>query len=182
MSVPKSGDRRPAAHSPLRGLVASHPVVAFLVLAFGFGWISLIPILLSENGFGVLPIELPLTVVQTLATILGLALPAFFVTAAAGGREGVRDLLGRFVAVAGRTPLVPVCGLRAPDGRFARGDRFARRGAARGVRAELGVAVHRILAGRHRALPAHQLVGGARMDGFLTIDAAGSAGPCLRAS
>jgi uncharacterized protein len=97
MSVPKSGDRRPAAHSPLRGLVASHPVVAFLVLAFGFGWISLIPILLSENGFGVLPIELPLTVVQTLATILGLALPAFFVTAAAGGREGVRDLLGRLL-------------------------------------------------------------------------------------
>jgi membrane protease YdiL (CAAX protease family) len=72
-------------------------VVAFLVLAFGFGWTSLIPILLSENGFGVLPVELPLTVVQTLATILGLALPAFLVTAAAGGKEGVRDLLGRLL-------------------------------------------------------------------------------------
>ena len=95
MSVPTSGDRRPAPHSPLRGLVASHPVVAFLVLAFGFGWISLIPILLAENGFGVLPIELPLTVVQTIATVLGLALPAFLVTAASGGKEGVRDLLGR---------------------------------------------------------------------------------------
>ena len=97
MSVPDSADRRPAPHSGLRGLVASHPVVAFLVLAFGFGWISLIPILLARNGFGVLPVELPLTVVQTLATILGLALPAFLVTAATGGKEGVRDLLGRLL-------------------------------------------------------------------------------------
>ncbi|MFL6046758.1 MAG: hypothetical protein ACJ72M_16820, partial [Propionibacteriaceae bacterium] len=92
MSVPNSADQRPAHDSGLRGLVARHPVVAFLVLAFGFGWMSLIPILLSENGFGVLPIQLPLTVVQTVATIVGLAVPAFLVTAAAGGKEGVRDL------------------------------------------------------------------------------------------
>src|SRR4051794_8888390 len=72
MSVPNSADQRPAHDSGLRGLVARHPVVAFLVLAFGFGWMSLIPILLSENGFGVLPIQLPLTVVQTVATIVGL--------------------------------------------------------------------------------------------------------------
>jgi membrane protease YdiL (CAAX protease family) len=78
-------------------LVASHPVVAFLVLAFGFGWISLIPILLAENGFGVVPVELPVTVVQTIATVLGLALPAFLVTAASGGKEGVRDLVGRLL-------------------------------------------------------------------------------------
>jgi membrane protease YdiL (CAAX protease family) len=71
--------------------------VAFLVLAFAFGWISLIPILLADNGFGVLPIELPLTLVQTLATVLGLTLPAFLVTAATGGKEGVRDLLGRLL-------------------------------------------------------------------------------------
>ena len=97
MSVPNSATRQPAPYSPLRGLVARHPAVAFLVLAFWFGWTSLIPILLSENGFGVLPIELPLTVVQTLATVLGLALPAFLVTAATGGKKGVRDLLGRLL-------------------------------------------------------------------------------------
>jgi len=77
--------------------VARHPATAFLVMAFGFGWTSLIPILLSESGFGVVPIELPLTVVQTLATLLGLALPAFLVTAATGGKEGVKDLLGRLL-------------------------------------------------------------------------------------
>jgi uncharacterized protein len=90
-------DRQPTTHSMVRRLVACHPATAFLVMAFGFGWSSLIPILLSENGFGVLPIELPLTLVQTLATVLGLALPAFLVTAAAGGKEGVQDLLRRLL-------------------------------------------------------------------------------------
>ena len=88
---------QPTTHSTLRRLVARHPATAFLVMAFGFGWTSLIPILLSENGFGVLPIELPLTVVQTLATVLGLAVPAFLVTAATGGKEGVRDLLSQLL-------------------------------------------------------------------------------------
>src|SRR3712207_9304577 len=83
--------RQPANISPLRRLVAHRPATAFLLMAFGFGWTSLIPILLAENGFGVLPIELPLTVVQTLATVLGLALPAFLVTAATGGKEGLRS-------------------------------------------------------------------------------------------
>src|SRR3712207_874285 len=86
-----------STHSPLRRMVADRPATAFLVMAFGFGWTSLIPILLSENGFGVLPIELPLTVVQTLATVLGLAVPAFLVTAATGGKEGVHDLLSRLL-------------------------------------------------------------------------------------
>src|SRR5918998_3463945 len=107
-------DRQPASAYPgLRGLVARHPAKAFLVMAFGFGWASLIPILLSENGFGVVPIELPLTVVQTLATLLGLALPAFLVTAATGGREGVRDLLSRLLRwrVGIRWYLVAIFGL-----------------------------------------------------------------------
>src|SRR3712207_3668690 len=91
MSTATENQQTPNSSSSLRRLVARHPVAAFLVMAFGFGWTSLIPILLSENGFGVLPIELPLTVVQTLATVLGLALPAFLVTAATGGKEGLRS-------------------------------------------------------------------------------------------
>jgi uncharacterized protein len=83
--------------STLRRLVARYPATAFLAMAIGFGWTSLIPILLSENGFGVLPIELPLTAVQTLITVLGLAVPAFLVTAATGGKEGLRDLLSRLL-------------------------------------------------------------------------------------
>src|SRR5919199_3870232 len=95
----KGTERRqpPDSSWSLKGVVARHPALAFLVMAFGFGWTSLIPILLSENGFGVLPIELPLTPVQTLATVVGLALPAFLVTAATGGRQGVQDLLNRLL-------------------------------------------------------------------------------------
>src|ERR687894_1298694 len=107
-------DRQPAnAYPGLRRLVARHPATAFLVMAFGFGWTSLIPILLSENGFGVLPIELPLTVVQTLATVLGLALPAFLVSAATGGPQGVRDLLSRLLRwrVGVRWYLIAIFGL-----------------------------------------------------------------------
>jgi membrane protease YdiL (CAAX protease family) len=96
MYAPRA-NRQNTTFPGLRGVVARYPATAFLVMAFGFGWTSLIPILLAENGFGVLPIELPLTVVQTLATVLGLALPAFLVTAAKGGMEGVRDLLGRLL-------------------------------------------------------------------------------------
>lgn len=93
--------------------MARHPAAAFLAMAFGFGWTSLIPILLSEDGFGVVPIELPLTLVQTLATLLGLALPAFLVTAATGGKEGVRDLLSRLLRwrVGIRWYLVAIFGL-----------------------------------------------------------------------
>jgi membrane protease YdiL (CAAX protease family) len=97
MTTATENQQRASSSSRLRRLVARHPATAFLVMAFGFGWTGLIPILLAENGFGVLPIELPLTIVQTLATLLGLALPAFLVTAATGGREGVRDLLNRLL-------------------------------------------------------------------------------------
>ena len=97
MSTATENRQPPNSSSSLRRLVARHPVAAFLVMAFGFGWTNLIPILLSENGFGVVSVELPLTVVQTLATVLGLALPAFLVTAATGGKEGVRDLLRRLL-------------------------------------------------------------------------------------
>src|SRR5918992_4848831 len=102
-----------SSSSSLRGVVARYPATAFLVMVFGFGWTSLVPILLSENGFGVVPIELPLTLVQTLATLLGLALPAFLVTAATGGKEGVRDLLSRLLRwrVGVRWYLIAIFGL-----------------------------------------------------------------------
>jgi uncharacterized protein len=96
MYVP-TADKQNTTAQGLRGLVARHPATAFVVMVFGFGWTGLIPVLLSENGFGVLPIELPLTVVQTLVTVLGLAVPALLVTAATGGKEGVRDLLSRML-------------------------------------------------------------------------------------
>ena len=90
-------NHRYAPHSTLRRLMARHPVMAFLMMAFVFSWIIMLPLLLSKSGLGVLPIELPWQLFGTLMSVFGLALPAFLVTAATGGKEGVRDLLRRIL-------------------------------------------------------------------------------------
>ena len=96
MSAATENQRPPS--SPLRGVVARHPVTAFLVMAFTFGWGGMLPLLLSENGpVTVLPIELPWMPFTAILSILGLALPAFLVTAATDGKDGVRELVGRIL-------------------------------------------------------------------------------------
>ncbi len=90
-------NRQPANYSSLRRLVARYPVAAFLVMTFAFAWTIMLPALLSEQGLGLLPISVPVEVVMTLSSVLGLALPAFLVTAATGGKDGVRDLLRRIL-------------------------------------------------------------------------------------
>jgi hypothetical protein len=72
--------------SSLRRLVARHPVGAFLTMAYGLGW----PTLLAGHYFG-----LPFQLASSLLAVFGLALPAFLVTAAMGGKAGVQDLLRR---------------------------------------------------------------------------------------
>lgn len=87
--------QRVAPLSTSRQLIARHPVTAFLILAFAFAWTSLLPLLLSQQGFGLLPITLPITLFNSLACFVGLALPAFLVVAATDGRAGVQELLRR---------------------------------------------------------------------------------------
>ena len=88
-------NQQPATSSSLRRLVARHPVVAFLLMAFVFAWTIMLPLLLSESGFGILPFALPWQVFGSLMSIFGLALPAFLVAAAKDGKEGARELLRR---------------------------------------------------------------------------------------
>ena len=97
MSAPNSATQHRIPRSPFRRLVARHPVAAFLVMAFVFSWTIMLPLLLSESGFGVLPFALPWQVFGSLMSIFGLALPAFLVTAATDGEAGVRDLLRRIL-------------------------------------------------------------------------------------
>jgi uncharacterized protein len=66
--------------------VGRHPVLSYLVLAFAIFWVSWLPVLL----LGAAPRPF-----SAVGAILGLALPAFLVTAATDGRAGVRDLLRR---------------------------------------------------------------------------------------
>jgi len=96
MSTATESQQSVNTSSPLRGVVARHPVAAFLLMAFVFGWGGMLPLLLSESGtFGVVPIALPYQPFPAILSIFGLALPAFLVTAATDGKAGVRDLLHR---------------------------------------------------------------------------------------
>jgi uncharacterized protein len=79
----------------LRQWILRHPVLAFLLLTYTFAWGSMVPVLLSNQGLGVVPIDLPVPLFQLVASYIGLALPAFLVSAAIGGWEGVQDLVRR---------------------------------------------------------------------------------------
>lgn len=79
-------NHQPANSSPPGGLVARHPVLAFLFLAYTLGW----TIQLAAFQFG-----LSLRLASSLGVVFGLALPAFLVTAVTGGKAGVQDLLRR---------------------------------------------------------------------------------------
>jgi uncharacterized protein len=81
--------------SSLRRLIVRYPVAAYLIMAFTFAWGSLSPLLLSKSGLGLLPIDLSPQLFLPIASYLGLALPAFLMTAATGGRAAVKELLGR---------------------------------------------------------------------------------------
>ncbi len=87
MPAPNRVSRQPpTAHSSLGRLVARRPVVAFLVMAYVFGWSTMI----AANYLG-----LPFLLASSPAMVIGLALPAFLVTAAMSGKAGLRNLLGR---------------------------------------------------------------------------------------
>ena len=79
-------------------VVIDHPLVAFFALAFLGGWIVLLPTVLFESGFGLIPIGLPAPAVMLSfipAAMAGPALAAFVVTRMVEGKEGTRKLLRR---------------------------------------------------------------------------------------
>src|SRR4051794_7547739 len=73
-----------------RSLVSKHPIAAFLLLAFALTVAVVVTPFPEELG-------------GALENIVGVAVPAFLVTALVGGAGGVRDLLRR--CVRGRVPL-----------------------------------------------------------------------------
>jgi len=73
--------------------IARHPVLAFMVLGLGAGFLTAAIRPIAEAD--VLPYGLPLY--GFLGTVLGVGLGAFVVTAALAGREGVVDLARRSV-------------------------------------------------------------------------------------
>ncbi len=90
-----------ASASPLKRLLNRHPLLAYFVLAYAGAWLALLPVLLAQNGLGLLPFTVPdvlaLLSFVLLASFAGPTLAAFIVTAATSGKDGVRQLLGRYL-------------------------------------------------------------------------------------
>ena len=98
--MPTATENRQAAPlSPLKRLVVRRPIAAFLVMLYAIAWGVFLPLVLQARGLLALPVDLAEGVafdaVTSLASVLGVALPAFLVTAAMSGEAGVRDLLSR---------------------------------------------------------------------------------------
>jgi len=75
-------------------------LVAYFLIAFAGTWLFSVPLLLSKNGFGLLPFtlsEIGLTLVGLLPTLCGPTLAALTVTAAIAGRAGVGRFLRRYL-------------------------------------------------------------------------------------
>ena len=74
-------------------------MASFLVMLYAIVWTVFLPVVLQARGLLALPIDLSqglaFNAVLAIASILGIALPAFLVTSATSGKAGVRDLLSR---------------------------------------------------------------------------------------
>jgi uncharacterized protein len=93
-----------ATTPPLKRLITRYPVIAFFVIAFAGSWIATLPLVLAQNGIGLLPYTIPEIGLVPLAewfaipaSILGPTLASFTVTAVTGGKAGMQQLLRRYV-------------------------------------------------------------------------------------
>ena len=81
------------------GALAGHPFVAFFVLTFAISWVCLAPMVLGQDGLGLLPYSVPFALYVALfiaASFFGPTLAALVVTAALDGRPGVMQFLRRY--------------------------------------------------------------------------------------
>src|SRR5690625_5331077 len=88
--------KQPAAW---RRVVKRHPMISFFTLALSLSWIAWIPFILSGHSLGVLDFTVPAPQLMLMlpGAYLGPIFSAFFVTAIADGRAGVRRWAGRIL-------------------------------------------------------------------------------------
>jgi len=90
-----------AATSPLlKRLIVRHPLVAFFVIAFAGTWIVWLPLVLAQDGLGVLSYTVPEDVSNllfTLGIIAGPTLSALITTAVTSGKAGLWQFLRRYI-------------------------------------------------------------------------------------
>jgi uncharacterized protein len=88
----------PGSISPTSSALARRPLLSYFLLAFLGTWLVFIPLLLGQDGIGLLPYHLPEPVFVLLffgSTFTGPLLAALLVTRQESGRQGVRQLLRR---------------------------------------------------------------------------------------
>ena len=91
--------QQPTPSSSLKRLINRHPLVAFWVLLYAGVWLVYLPLVLSQDGIGLLPFSMPFPVLlfNLPASLAGPTLAAFILTAVTSGKPGVRQLLRRIV-------------------------------------------------------------------------------------
>jgi membrane protease YdiL (CAAX protease family) len=75
----------------VRSFMTRHPMAAFLALFYGLGWACFVPSLLGNQGFGILPADIPLDPFRLLS-IAFFALVPFVVTRIVDGPGSARRL------------------------------------------------------------------------------------------
>jgi membrane protease YdiL (CAAX protease family) len=93
-----SSSSTPPALPEQRGLLVlmrRHPLFCYFLIAYALSWLGWLPLVLSQNGLGLLPFHLPLAAI--LGGGLGPIGSGFLMTAITSGKAGVRQLLHRFL-------------------------------------------------------------------------------------
>ena len=87
-----------ATGSPLQRFIRNHPLVAYFVIAFVGTWLTILPLLLGQDGLGLLPYQFGEAGIlfALLATFTGPLLAAYVVTAITSGQAGLRALWRRY--------------------------------------------------------------------------------------
>jgi len=83
----------------IKALLARHPFVFYFIIAYAFSWLAEMPLVLSEDGAGLLSYRSPLGLYATIAiaSFVGPFLSAFIMTGITEGREEVGRLLRQLV-------------------------------------------------------------------------------------
>ena len=88
-----------APRSGIKALLARHPLFFFFLFAYAFSWLTWMPLVLSEDGAGLLSYRWPLGLYAhiAIASFVAPFLSAFIMTGITEGREGVGRLLRQLV-------------------------------------------------------------------------------------
>jgi uncharacterized protein len=84
----------------VRSVLAAHPFVWFFVIAYAGSWVCLAPMVLGQDGLGLLPYSVPFMLYVGLflaASFTGPTLAAVVVTAALAGRQGLKQFFRRYI-------------------------------------------------------------------------------------